>query len=187
MFWKRYRTMVMAVFLAALLFSTTMTVLSPAEARSSVRTFSYKDRRGDAPKGFDILRVDGNIAGDTLSIAVKIRGLTRWGMLQVGTNSPDTQNLFQIYRDDSGKYRLAAYHRSAWAPFAKWYAGDDCSAATFKWKRGKAGWITAHIPMQTCGSTDGVAEANTTIALVNFRGAGPKRRDFVRSIPGGGW
>lgn len=187
MSWKRTRTIAMAAFLAALLLGSAMTILSPAEARSSVRTFSYKDPRGDAPKGFDILRVDGNISGDTLSVAVKIRGLTRWGMLQVGTNSPDQQNLFQIYRDDNGKYRLAAYHRSAWTPFSKWYEGDDCSSATFNWKRGKAGWITAHIPMNTCGSTYGVAEEITTIAVVNFHGAAPRRRDFVRSIPGGGW
>ena len=31
------------------------------------------------------------------------------------------------------------------------------------------------------------ALASTTLALVNFQGAGPKRRDSVGSIPGGGW
>ncbi|HNO38762.1 MAG TPA: hypothetical protein PKL71_00010 [Marmoricola sp.] len=181
------RLALLAALLAALMMTGTLVSTSTATARTSVRPFFYPDPRGDAPRGFDIVRVDGNIDGDTLNVAVKIRGLKRWGMLQVGTNSPDLQNLFQIYRDDYGQVRLAGYHRSAWSPFAKWYVGDDCSTAAFSWKPGRNGWITANIPMKTCGLTYGTAEENTTIALVNFRGATPKRRDFVRSIPGGGW
>ena len=184
---KSTRISIAASLVAVLLSGPVLTITAPAEARSATRTFTYKDRRGDAPKGFDILRVDGNVSGNTLSFAVKIRGLTQWGMLQVGTNSPDQQNLFQIYHDDYGQLRLAAYHRDAWSPFSKWYAADDCSAATFTWTRGRAGWISATIPMNSCGRTNELAEASTTLALVNFQGAGPKRRDSVGSIPGGGW
>ena len=123
------RLALLAALLAALMMTGTLVSTSTATARTSVRPFFYPDPRGDAPRGFDIVRVDGNIDGDTLNVAVKIRGLKRWGMLQVGTNSPDLQNLFQIYRDDYGQVRLAGYHRSAWSPFAKWYVGDDCSTS----------------------------------------------------------
>lgn len=187
MFGKNGRFSIAASLLAALLSGTALTIIAPAEARPTTRTFTYKDRRGDAPKGFDILRVDGNFSDNTLSFAVRIRGLTRWGMLQVGTNSPDQQNLFQIYHDDYGQLRLAAYHRDAWSPFSKWYAGDDCSTATFTWTKGRAGLISATIPMNSCGHTNDLAEATASLALVNFEGAGPKRRDSVGSIPGGGW
>lgn len=173
--------------LALLIVMASMALLSPAEARGSVRSFTHLDPRRDAPKGFDIRRVDGYFDNNTLVAVTKIRGLKRWGRLQLGLESPDQQNLLTIFHDDYGNLKLTSFHRDAWTPFSKWYEIENCPGARITWKPGKAGRITAIIPLDSCAKIAGVAEANASLTLVTFKGAGPKRRDSVNSLSPGGW
>ncbi len=177
----------LTVLLAIVIALAGLAVLTPAEARNSVRSFSHIDRRGDAPKGFDIRRVDGYIDNNSLVVVTKIRGLKRWGRLQLGLESPDQQNLLTIFHDDYGDLKLTSFHRDAWTPFSKWYEIENCPGAKIIWKRGKSGRITTIIPLDTCAKIAGLAETNANLTLVTFKGAGPKRRDSVNSLSPGGW